>query len=130
MQQARSNFAWSFAVSALALSCGGSSKPAESSATSSEAHHAEAPAAATHESDDEASAAATPVRATCDDGTCTPCGDAICPSGWYCDESAHGGPACGWVPECAQKASCGCVKKALAGCSCEEQAGAAHVACK
>jgi len=65
----------------------------------------------------------------CDDGTCTPCGDALCPRGWYCDESAPGGAACGWLPECAQKASCSCVKKAFKGCACEEESGSAHLTC-
>jgi hypothetical protein len=81
------------------------------------------------EGDGESSASAEPAKPSCDDGTCSPCGDALCPSGWYCDESAPGGPACGWLPECASKASCSCVKRAFSGCSCEDQAGSAHVRC-
>jgi hypothetical protein len=77
----------------------------------------------------ESSASSAPAKPSCDDGTCSPCGDALCPSGWYCDESAPGGPACGWLPECATKASCSCVKRAFDGCSCEDRAGSAHVRC-
>jgi hypothetical protein len=119
---------WSVAA-ALAAGCGGSSTPAASVDTSAPARPEHATTSEPRDADDAASPAAAPAHATCDDGTCTPCGDALCPSGWYCDEGAHGGPACGWLPECAQKASCGCVKKAFAGCSCEEQLGAAHVTC-
>ncbi len=115
-------------TSSLALSCGGSGTPAESSASSNTKKHVESePDAA--ESTAESEASDTPKRATCDDGTCTPCGDAFCPTGWYCDETAQGSPRCGWLPECAQKSGCACVKKAL-GCACEEQAGAPHVSCR
>jgi hypothetical protein len=76
--------------------------------------------------DDERTVASKPA---CDDGTCTLCGDAQCPIGWYCDESAKGGPACGWLPECARKPTCACVKKAFQGCSCEEREGSPHVTC-
>jgi hypothetical protein len=75
---------------------------------------------------DERTVASKPA---CDDGTCTLCGDAQCPIGWYCDESAKGGPACGWLPECARKPTCACVKKAFANCSCEERDGSPHVTC-
>ncbi len=108
--------------------CGGSSKPAQTAAPSAESGGEKARKAAAPASEEDSTAPAA-ARATCEDDTCTPCGDAICPSGWYCDESARGGPACGWLPECAQKASCGCVKKAFAGCSCEDEHGAAHVSC-
>jgi hypothetical protein len=121
------SFFWLAAL--LVAGCGGSSKPAESATPSAASTHENAAKAAAPASDDEAPPAA-PAHAACDDGTCTPCGDALCPSGWYCDESAHGGPACGWVPECAQKASCGCVKKAFAGCACDDELGAAHVSCR
>jgi hypothetical protein len=120
----------SFILVAL-FGCGGSPKPAESS-TPSVTTRADAPAksaAGDSDNNDEASATPAPVRATCDDGTCTACGDALCPNGWYCDESAPGGPACGWLPECAQKASCACVKKSFSGCACDEHLGAAHLSC-
>jgi hypothetical protein len=69
--------------------------------------------------------------ALCDDGTCSPCGAGFCPIGWYCDESARGGPACGWLPRCAQKSSCGCLTGELgAGCKCSEQGVGLHVTCK
>lgn len=73
----------------------------------------------------------TPKAALCDDGTCSPCGAGVCPNGWYCDESASGGPACGWLPRCAQKSSCGCLSGKLgASCKCSEQSGGLHVTCK
>jgi hypothetical protein len=112
----------------LATGCGGSGKPAEAAAPVAESGGDSARQGRAPASDEEPEPAA-PARALCEDGTCTPCGDAVCPSGWYCDESARGGPACGWLPECAQKASCGCVKKAFAGCSCADEHGAAHVSC-
>jgi hypothetical protein len=120
-----------FLLLTLALGCGGSTKPAESGPAhemSTEREQGHAPRAAA--GDDEPGPAPAAKRGACDDGTCSPCGDAVCPNGWYCDESAPGGPACGWLPECAQKAGCGCIKKALAGCACEEKSGAAHLTCK
>ncbi|MEO8903408.1 MAG: hypothetical protein ABI488_14445 [Polyangiaceae bacterium] len=72
-----------------------------------------------------------PKPALCDDGTCSPCGTGICPTGWYCDESAKGGAACGWLPQCVQKPSCGCLTKVLgSACSCSEQGSGLHVTCK
>jgi hypothetical protein len=66
----------------------------------------------------------------CDDGTCTACGQGFCPTGYYCDEKAKGGPACSWLPECADRATCGCVTGALgSGCSCEERSGGVYVTC-
>jgi hypothetical protein len=70
-------------------------------------------------------------RMSCDDGTCFECGDGMCPSGFYCDESAAGGAACSWLPTCAAQATCKCVRKALGGgCSCEERAGGTFVSCR
>lgn len=113
---------------AFLAGCGGGTKPAESSASGAEPREA-APEATSKESSDEGKSAPTaPARAACDDGTCSPCGDALCPTGWYCDETAPSGPSCGWLPECAQKTGCACVKKVL-GCACEEKAGGAHVSC-
>lgn len=76
---------------------------------------------------DEASPAATP---RCADGTCLACGSGLCPKGFYCDEKAPGGPACGWLPECAQSASCACVKQALgSSCTCTEGPAGPSVSC-
>jgi hypothetical protein len=115
-------------VAVLALGCGGSDKPAESADTRGSSPQSAREQRESQPTTDDDSDAPTPPRATCDDGTCTPCGDALCPKGWYCDETAHGGPACGWLPECAQKSGCACVKKALS-CACEEKSGSAHVTC-
>jgi len=66
----------------------------------------------------------------CEDGSCTPCGDGLCPEGFYCDESAASGPGCGWLPQCAKSPSCGCFEKALGdGCSCSERDGGYAVTC-
>jgi hypothetical protein len=121
-------FALAGFLAAWLTACGGGTKPAESSVSGAEPGEAMHGESDKESSAEETTAAAAPVRATCDDGTCSPCGDALCPAGWYCDETAKGGPSCGWLPECAQKAGCACVKKAL-GCACEEKAGGAHVSC-
>lgn len=112
--------------------CGGGSPPPAESA------HAQTPSfeASVREADDSSSADEAPAvaeeaprRPSCDDGTCTPCGDGICPSGWYCDENAQGGPACGWLPACAKKPSCACLTRALSGCRCEERQGGLYLNC-
>jgi hypothetical protein len=75
-------------------------------------------------------ASSEPAGPNCDDGTCSKCGSGICPSGWYCDENASGGPACSWLKECADKPSCSCVTRVLgAACKCREEAGGLKVAC-
>jgi hypothetical protein len=72
-----------------------------------------------------------PAPAPCADGSCVECGAGLCPKGFYCDESAPGGAACGWLPECAKEATCGCVKAGLgSGCECEEKNGAPFVKCQ
>jgi hypothetical protein len=119
-----------------AAGCGGSERPAKSASEGDgEAASAgdEDATGASEGGDDAASegteSAETARKPRCDDGTCTPCGSSLCPSGWYCDEGAKGGPACGWLPECAQKPSCACVKRAFSDCACEDQGGAAHLTC-
>jgi len=129
MRRLSSNRSVAITLLAFLGACGGGgTKPAESGASGAESRHRASESAKTESGSDEPSAPAAPPRAACDDGTCSPCGDALCPTGWYCDETAPGGPSCGWLPECAQKAGCACVKKAL-GCACEEKAGGAHVSC-
>jgi len=106
---------------------GGSNTPV---ATAHEKAAAEAPEEAA-EDDSPAEEESPPPRSACDDGTCSPCGSGMCPTGWYCDESASGGPACSWLPQCAQKSSCGCIANALgSACKCVEQGGGLHVTCK
>jgi hypothetical protein len=118
----------------LLLGCGGSTGAAESPSSgeresSKSGDDSESTSGGESESDATSDAPAVAEKPSCDDGTCTPCGDALCPSGWYCDESAPGGAACGWLPECASKASCSCVKRVFSECSCEDRAGSAHVRC-
>lgn len=125
---------WSLSF-ALASGCGGDGTPAPESA-----HEAAHPASRSEARDsDEASddsskgedEAASAPSAGCDDGTCFVCGAGSCPQGWYCDESAQGGAACSWLPECAKKTDCSCVSKVLGGgCSCSAQGGGLHVECK
>jgi hypothetical protein len=89
-----------------------------------------------HDSDEEEPSsgdAATSQKSqgpSCDDGTCSKCGNGICPTGWYCDEKASGGGACSWLTECAEKPTCGCVTRVLgASCKCREESGGLKVAC-
>jgi len=121
------------AILATSVACGGAEPPprtadSEASVEKSDADGNADPATSDSEGSEDSPTAERAVP-KCDDGTCTPCGDALCPRGWYCDESAPGGAACGWLPECAEKASCSCVKKAFKGCTCEEESGSAHLTC-
>jgi hypothetical protein len=63
---------------------------------------------------------------SCDDGSCVPCGDAVCLPGLFCEENKS---ACGWLPQCAEHFNCECLEKELAGCSCEERSGGVFVNC-
>jgi hypothetical protein len=133
-EMARSSYGFAAFLWFLSASgCGGSAQPAPSAPESGEERSpssaSDDASAAADGAGENATSAADSETAPCDDGTCTPCGSALCPSGWYCDESAKGGPACGWLPECAQKPTCGCVKRAFGGCSCEDEGGAAHLTC-
>ncbi len=128
---ARNLFVASLIVWFVAVACGGGSTPEPATAESSDKE--EHRASRDSDGDDETSSSSADAdeapaakKAACDDGTCTLCGEAQCPAGWYCDESAKGGPACGWLPECAKKPTCACVKKAFPG-GCEERNGGLYV---
>lgn len=117
------------------LSCGSSAAP-EAKAPESESEAADSDGepgsdASSDESDGEgdASADVTAPSSTCADGSCFACGSGVCPAGFYCDESAQGGPGCSWLPTCAPKASCACIERVLTDCSCSESDGAPHVKC-
>ncbi|MEO6601313.1 MAG: hypothetical protein ABIQ16_15655 [Polyangiaceae bacterium] len=113
--------------------CGGGAPPANAPTSSASGHDSDSSESSSADSatDDTPAEEEAPQVGACDDGTCSPCGSGICPSGWYCDESAKGGPACGWLPACAQKSSCGCVTAKLgSSCKCSEQSGGLHVTCK
>ena len=118
-------------VVGFAGACGGSpAGSGEPAATPHEKAASDASEAPSTEDEGPAEEEA-PKPGLCDDGTCSPCGSGMCPTGWYCDESAKGGAACGWLPQCAQKASCGCLTKVLGSvCSCSEQGSGLHVTCK
>ncbi|MEO7035534.1 MAG: hypothetical protein ABI548_16525 [Polyangiaceae bacterium] len=118
-------------VVGLAGACGGS--PAGSGEPAVTPHEkAPSPASDSSGAEDEGPAEEEATKpALCDDGTCSRCGTGICPTGWYCDESAKGGAACGWLPQCVQKVSCACLTKVLgSACSCSEQASGLHVTCQ
>ena len=94
-----------------------------------------------HEAADSDSGEEEPVESTgaaeksklpsCEDGTCSPCGNGMCPAGWYCDEKASGGSACSWLAECAEKPTCSCVTRVLgSSCKCREESGGLKVACE
>jgi hypothetical protein len=113
------------------IACGGSAPAASSPAATAHAKAAPGPSDDSAEDESPAEEESAPPRSACDDGSCSPCGTGMCPTGWYCDESASGGPACSWLPKCAQKSSCGCVSSALgSACKCVEQGGGLHVTCK
>jgi len=115
----------------LAISCGGgtSSRPAESPAENDEAGESAAGDADESGSGEDESTPAASRRVSCDDGTCSPCGDSFCLAGWYCDESAKGGPSCGWLRECPEKVSCSCLTRVFSSCTCEEKGGGVHLTC-
>lgn len=120
--------ALAFAALLALASCGGASgQPAHSP------HGAEARSGGS--STDNAGGAsdeapADPAAELCNDGTCFRCGDGVCPVGYYCDDKAPAGAACGWLPECAKSADCGCVQNVLgSGCRCDTQGGGVHVTC-
>jgi hypothetical protein len=109
--------------------CGGGAsdarEPATAHAKKSSPASREAESSADEEEEEEA-----PAALPCADGTCTTCGKGICPAGFYCDESAKGGAACSWLPQCAEHTSCACLGKALgSACKCQEQNGGQHVSC-
>ena len=113
----------------LALACGGSQPGAASPDIASSPGDPDGDARGT-ESNGEGEEQSAPVAPSCDDGTCFRCGDGFCPKGFYCDKDAQGGAACGWLPSCADEASCSCVKQAFGGsCSCEEASGGVMVDC-
>jgi hypothetical protein len=117
------------AALAFALACGGGQQGSASAndAKSARDSQSDSNGSSPGESGDPESG---PTLPSCDDGTCFRCGDSICPKGFYCDEDARGGPACGWIPACAEQASCACVKQAFgAACRCEEQGAGVSVAC-
>ncbi len=118
-------------LTVLCSACGGGGGAKPASADEASEGGQATPATAANDSEAEADEADEPApkRNACDDGTCSACGSGICPSGWYCDESAKGGPACGWLPACANKLSCGCLSKTFSSCSCEEKSGGVHLSC-
>jgi hypothetical protein len=117
-----------------APACGGAGTPEPRSADHSDSSES----SASHDGDNDSSAdepgdaetESAPVD-PCADGTCFSCGKSLCLTGWYCDETAKGGAACSWQPECAKSPSCRCLIKVLGeGCSCKEDGGAPHVSCE
>jgi len=125
----RSLFATGLIASLAWPACGGGTpEPTTAERADADEHRSSS------ESDDESSPSASePDEGTtakkkpaCDDGTCTLCGEGQCPIGWFCDEGAKGGPACAWLPECAKKPTCACVKRVFPG-SCEERNGGLYV---
>lgn len=120
-----------FVLALLLPQCGGSGGTEPKTADSDETQgakssraEAESEQAADADDSDSASADAKPRGPSCDDGTCSLCGSGICPTGWYCDETAPGGAACAWLKECAEKTTCGCVSKVLGStCKCRDDSG-------
>jgi len=123
---------WGGSLSLLVLAgaCGGgSAAPAKDADDADDASEVGSSDTASAASDDE-SVEAGPTGPDCSDQTCFPCGEGMCPVGFYCDEKANKGPACSWLPECADAASCSCVTSVLgSSCSCDDASGGPHVTC-
>ncbi len=64
---------------------------------------------------------------TCDGSMCNPCGDALCPTGFLCEEAQS---SCMWLPQCGESPSCACVKQQLPDCSCNERQGQPIIRCE
>jgi hypothetical protein len=108
----------------------GEPKSGDDAAHEGSEHSSHHEGAGDDDSSESESKAAEPKGPSCDDGTCSSCGNSICPSGWYCDEKVNGG-SCSWLVECAQKPSCGCITKVLGSqCKCREEGGGLKVACE
>jgi hypothetical protein len=123
-------------LAAFCIRCGSSAAP-EAKAPDSDNESADAegsPADSDEEEEEEAgadgSAEEPAARADpCADGSCFACGTGFCPPGFYCDESAQGGPGCAWLPACAPKMTCSCIEREVSGCACSESGGAPHLTC-
>ncbi len=115
------------ALLALA-SCGGASSQPASAPHGADARSGNA--ATDGASSDQGGEPVDPAAELCSDGSCFRCGDGVCPAGYYCDDKAPAGAACGWLPECAKTADCACIQSALgSGCHCDNQGGGVHVTC-
>lgn len=107
---------------ALAAACGGAPTPADGSKRAE-------PSAAQPAADAAGPATTAPQkRSPCADGSCTECGEGVCPSGYFCVDN-KGKKGCAWLAGCVDKPACGCVSKALPACSCKDDAGVARVTC-
>lgn len=110
-------------MSTLGGACGGASTSHQST-TPERNHHDDLP------SDEPDDVAEGPASNPCNDSGCFSCGTGLCPTGFYCDESIDGGPACSWSPTCAQKPDCACLVGELGNaCSCESRDGGIYVRC-
>ena len=124
----RCSFVLCSAALAMVSSCGGgSSAPgarAPTEASEEEGMASEEPGSSSSSSEGQSEAP------RCEDGTCSPCGDAVCPTGYYCDEGVS--PAvCSWLPECAREPSCNCLTRRLGNaCACEARDNGLYVKCE
>lgn len=117
-----SSFALLCWVPAFAAACGGASTGSQST-TPDRSPHSDLPG-------DPDDVAEGPAASPCNDSSCFSCGTGLCPTGFYCDESIDGGPACSWSPTCAQKPDCACLLGELgSGCTCEARDGGVYVRC-
>ena len=65
----------------------------------------------------------------CTNEECVPCGEGLCPEGFFCDES---GPSsgCGWLPDCTSDRSCRCLERRLPGCKCRQENEGTYLKCE
>lgn len=123
---------WIFGTLAVAAACGGPSSASGGANTPDDD-----PADLSRDDGDEASSSgdgaetASAPPASCQGEDCFECGAGFCLTGYYCDRTAPGGPACSWLPECPDAPSCDCVRSVLGkGCSCEEAGSGLFVECE
>lgn len=122
-----SSLRWLVGVTWFATACGGTA-PEPESAHGDNTSRAVSEAEPTEPAAVEPAAEQSTSKDPCSSGGCNTCGDAVCLTGFYCDQTAA---ACAWLPQCEETPGCKCLLAALgANCTCEERAGAAFVDCR
>ena len=109
-------------VTAIPLACGG----AQTSEARAPEQRDDEPKQESRTVSEQQPSGAPRVTDPCADGSCAPCGKAVCLSGFWCDEQTE---ACSWLPECADHLDCACVSRAMPDCECEERGGGVYVRC-
>ena len=124
----RSTATWASSLLVVLSACGGgggaAGDPARTTPVSARQDDAAKPA-----SSEESEAPSAPRKPSCSDGSCFTCGDAICPTGFYC-ETGRAGSGCAWASTCTDRPTCACLGGAVKGCDCRDEGGVARVSCR